>query len=120
MTKPTSKMTCSQSEYIFGKAVAQIWADDDEHAVLSLKNIGTDMAKMNDLFEADDIKERDVDKFMKSKFVNQLNANIEEYLEKAKSESEKRKKHPIMIWESLTSEAEKKCIKTSPSTHQKH
>lgn len=49
---------------------------------------------MNDLvLEADDIKERDVDMFLKPKFVYQLNANVEKYIEKAKSENEKTKKH---------------------------
>ncbi len=70
------------------------WLDDDEHAIFSLNNIWIDIAKMNDLvLEADDIKERDVDMFLKPKFVHQLNANVEKYIEKAKSENEKTKKH---------------------------
>lgn len=50
---------------------------------------------MNDLvLMADDIKERDVDIFLKPKFVHQLNTNVEKYIQKAKSENEKTKKTP--------------------------
>lgn len=62
----------------FGKAIAQKWLDDDENAIQSLNIVGNVIARMSDLFEANDIKERDVDKFLKSGFIDQLNANVKD------------------------------------------
>ncbi|MFL6342533.1 MAG: hypothetical protein ACJ72U_13430 [Nitrososphaeraceae archaeon] len=75
----------------FGKAIAQIWLQDDENAIQSLNSIGKDIAKMKDLFDADDVKERDIDKFLKSMFVHQLDVNVKKYPEKAKLEDEQKK-----------------------------
>lgn len=61
-------MTFSKGKY-FGNAVGQIWLE--KNTILLLNNIGIeDIAKMDDPFEADDMKQWDVDKFLKSKFNN--------------------------------------------------
>jgi hypothetical protein len=62
----------------FGKTAARIWFDNDENVIFSSNSIVIDIVKMNDLFEADELKERGVDRFLQSKFVHQLNVNVKE------------------------------------------
>ena len=95
-----------------GKAVAEAWLDYHCDAIVSLNMVGGDIKNMDDLFEfeAEDIKPRDVSKFLevedkflkykpdKCKSVEGLNGDVKDYLqdylkkyqEKVKSEKERK------------------------------
>jgi hypothetical protein len=87
---PSGSGLFSKYNYI-GKAIAQIWLGHNEDAIKSLNSIGKHIAELDDLYKANDLKERDVEKFTESSIRSRLNPEVREYLREAKSSHEKKK-----------------------------
>lgn len=74
----------------FGEAIAEIGRGNDENAIRTLNNIGKDILDMKNLFQDNDLKKRDVEKFQHSKSSNLMNKYVKEYLEIANSYHKKK------------------------------